>query len=210
MFKYNTLAKVLLVTVFIPLFGSWCYAEEYNTVTAADLPQSIRVLRTATNTVEDVPFKDYVKIVLANEWLPNWRAESYRSGAIAVKNYAWHQILYPKYASSAAYDVKDNTDDQVYNPAKSLTDADRAVDDTWYTKMTRNNALFKTYYNSGFAESVNPTLPDTLSQWGSQMWAKGGKNWRQILHYYYGDQPDVLSKSIDLIFSNRHNRQHVG
>ena len=64
------------------------------------LPETIRVRVTGypicdtgrAYTVEVIDFKEYVKHVLPNEWVPSWPWESLRSGAMAAKMYAWYWI----------------------------------------------------------------------------------------------------------------------
>ena len=83
-------------------------------------PPTIRVFRTATGSVETVDFRTYLKNVLSREWISSWTTESLRSGAMAVKNYAWYQVLHWRGYTNAAgecFDVFDSTRDQHYDPA---------------------------------------------------------------------------------------------
>jgi len=80
-------------------------------------PPTIRVYRNATGAVETVDFKAYTKNVLSREWIGSWTTESLRSGALAVKNYAWYQVLHWRggtNADGACFDLRDDTWDQVY------------------------------------------------------------------------------------------------
>jgi peptidoglycan hydrolase-like amidase len=68
-----------------------------------------------TYTVKTIDFKDYIRHVLPNEWLPGWDSEALRAGAIATKMYAWYWISQGgKWRPDA--DVYDSTCDQVYDP----------------------------------------------------------------------------------------------
>lgn len=113
-------------------------AASYSTTTP---PSTIRVYVTgseycntyASGTVKVVDFKQYVKHVLPNEWMPSWHGQSLRAGAMATKTFAWHYInLGGKWPGLGA-DLMDSTCDQVYTPAVSYASTDRAVDDTWST-----------------------------------------------------------------------------
>ena len=57
-------------------------------------PPTIRVFRHESGAVETVDFRTYTKNVLSREWIGSWTTESLRSGALAVKSYAWYQVLH--------------------------------------------------------------------------------------------------------------------
>jgi peptidoglycan hydrolase-like amidase len=100
-------------------------------------PATIRVFRTATGAVDTVDFRAYVKNVLSREWISSWTTESLRSGALAVKNYAWYQVLHWRgYVNAAGqcFDVFDSTRDQHYDPSRpTYATMAAAVDATWGT-----------------------------------------------------------------------------
>ncbi len=120
----GALAVTLLVAALVPFArptpasaAGECGA--YASETAA--PPTIRVLRTATGAVDTVDFRTYVKNVLSREWISSWTTESLRSGAMAVKNYAWYQVIHWRgytTAAGACFDVFDSTRDQHYDPSR--------------------------------------------------------------------------------------------
>jgi hypothetical protein len=154
-------------------------------------PQAIRVFRTATGAVETVDFRAYVKNVLSREWISSWTTESLRAGALAVRNYAWYQILHWRgYVNEAdqCFDVFDSTRDQVYNPARpTYATAAAAVDSTWTTLALKGGRIFATYYNAGAAgEGCGANANGwKLYQWGSQACGVAGRTASQILATYY-------------------------
>ncbi len=154
-------------------------------------PSSIRVFRTATGAVETVDFRTYVKNVLSREWISSWTTESLRSGALAVKNYAWYQVLHWRgYTNAAAqcFDVFDSTRDQHYDPSRPTYAAmAAAVDATWSTLALKGGRIFPTYYNAG---QVNEPCGARVNgwqmfQWGTQACGLAGKSAAQILGTYY-------------------------
>ncbi|HET9492930.1 MAG TPA: SpoIID/LytB domain-containing protein [Chloroflexia bacterium] len=153
-------------------------------------PPSIRVYRTATGVVEVVPFREYVKHVLPNEWVPTWAPHALRAGAMAVKEYAWYWVARGGKQVGLGADVKDNTDDQVYDPNVSYASTDAAVDLTWEYAMTRNGLLFQAQYCAG-SYGPDPTgdcpWPGTayMTQWGSAYYADHARSWAWILKFYY-------------------------
>ncbi|HET6313434.1 MAG TPA: SpoIID/LytB domain-containing protein, partial [Chloroflexia bacterium] len=152
-------------------------------------PATIRVYRTATGVVEVVPFRDYVKHVLPSEWIPTWPSEALKAGAMAVKSYAWYWVSRGGKQVSLGADVKDNVDDQVYDPNVSYASTDAAVDATFNYAMTRNGALFQAQYCAGsYGPDPSGDCPwpnQYMTQWGSAYYGDAGKPWGWILQFYY-------------------------
>ena len=99
-----------------------------------DPPPAIRVFRHASGAVDTVDFRTYAANVLSREWIGSWTAESLRAGALAVKSYAWYQVLHWRGGvnpGGACFDLRDDTADQVYDPSKA----------TWSTAATAVDAL---------------------------------------------------------------------
>lgn len=154
-------------------------------------PPTIRVFRTATGAVETVDFKTYVKNVLSREWISSWTTESLRSGALAVKNYAWYQVLHWRgYTNTAGecFDVFDSTRDQHYDPSRpTYASMAAAVDATWGTLALKSGRIFATYYNAG---GVNEPCGANVNgwqmfQWGTQACGLAGLSAAQIMATYY-------------------------
>jgi hypothetical protein len=154
-------------------------------------PPTIRVFRHATGAVDTVNFKPYVKNVLSREWIGSWTAESLRSGALAVRNYAWYQVLHWRGGTNAegeCFDLRDDTWDQVYDPSKpTYSTAAAAVDHVWSWLVHKNGAIFPTYYNAG---AVNEPCGANANgwkafQWGTQACGLAGKTAKQIILTYY-------------------------
>ena len=91
-------------------------------------PNTIRVGLVSAGTVVTVPFKDYVRDTLPNEWVPSWRPAALQAGAVAVKQYAWYYAMNTGHGGTIGgqcYDVTDTIASQVYkhNSRKASTDA---------------------------------------------------------------------------------------
>src|SRR5688572_28791821 len=188
------LAAMLLAATLAPAAGPMatsaageCGAHQSET----EPPPTIRVFRTAGGAVDTVDFRTYVKNVLSREWISSWTTESIRSGAMAVKNYAWYQVLnWRGYvnAAGACFHVFDSTRDQHYDPTRpTYASMAAAVDATWGTLALKNGRIFATYYNAG---SVNEPCGANANgwqmfQWGTQACGLAGKSAAQILAVYY-------------------------
>jgi peptidoglycan hydrolase-like amidase len=154
-------------------------------------PPTIRVYRHATGAVRTKTFKRYTKNVLSREWIPSWTTESLRSGALAVKHYAWYHVLHWRGGTNAdgeCYDVRDDAADQVYDPRKPIyTTAAQAVKATWTTRVLKDGGIFPTYYGAGSSgESCGARASGAkLYQWGTQACGLAGKTAAQIMLTYY-------------------------
>jgi hypothetical protein len=154
-------------------------------------PPTIRVFRSATGAVDTVEFRTYVKNVLSREWISSWTTESLRAGALAVKNYAWYQVLhYRGYVTGtgACFDVFDSTRDQHYDPSRpTYASMAAAVDATWGTLALKGGRIFPTYYNAGAPGEVCGANANgwRMYQWGSQSCGLAGRSAAQIMATYY-------------------------
>jgi hypothetical protein len=154
-------------------------------------PPTIRVYRTATGAVDTVDFRAYVKNVLSREWISSWTTESLRSGALAVKNYAWYQVIHWRgYVNGAGkcFDVFDSTRDQHYDPTRpTYASMAAAVDATWGTLAHKGGRIFATYYNAGSAHDACGANANgwQMFQWGTQACGMAGKTAAQIMAIYY-------------------------
>jgi hypothetical protein len=154
-------------------------------------PPIIRVFRHASGEVDTVDFRAYAKNVLSREWISSWTTESLRSGALAVRNYAWYQVLHWRGGTNAdgeCFDLRDDTWDQVYDPTRpTYSTAAAAVDHTWSWLVHKNGAIFPTYYNAGVVNEPCGANANGWKayQWGTQACGLAGKTAAQIILTYY-------------------------
>ena len=154
-------------------------------------PATIRVYRSATGAVDTVDFGTYVKNVLSREWISSWTTESLRAGALAVKNYAWYQVIHWRgYLNGAGtcFDVFDSTRDQHYDPARpTYSSMAAAVDATWGTLAHKSGRIFATYYNAGQAYEACGARANgwQMFQWGTQACGLDGRSAAEIMTIYY-------------------------
>jgi hypothetical protein len=166
-------------------------------------PDVIRVLRTATDEVQKVDFKDYVVDVMASgEWPTSLPEALLEAGALATKQYGWYYTLEGNHRSGyknqkgTCYDVRDDSTDQLYNPESAdATDKQRTARDAlWYLSLRKNDKFFLTGYRSGesseCAEDANEWKLYALS---AQDCAKRlDYDSEQILQAYYEPKLDFI------------------
>lgn len=143
---------------------------------------------TNVQRVDRIPFMDYVRGVLPNEWVGSWPAASLDAGAVAISQYAWSvafmQRKWTRY--NYPFDVLDSTCDQVYkdrDPSRSYASTDAAISRMWGTALLRNSTLFPTFYRA-YDTQCGANL-DCMGQYGSRDRANLGESGLQILQHYY-------------------------
>ncbi len=172
-------------------------------IRSARLPATIKVAIRASRpggepdprgriiSVQTVPFADYVKNSLPNEWLPSWHPEALKAGAIAVKMSAWYHSLNPTVLDGFRYDVDNTVNFHTYREGRHHSHTDKAVDDTWPEAFVeRDGTILPVDYRAGIADDPNEAYRNAhkMAQWGSQYWARRGRGHVQILQYYYQDK----------------------
>lgn len=181
-------------------------------------PDTIRIWRRSIyknqnscdpGVVEVIPFEDYVKGVLPNEWIASWPSESLKAGAVAVRSYAWGWILAGGKYDCA--DLDDTTWSQVYNETRhpntnAAVDATRseAVVCTASSVICNSNNMDVPFRAEYSAENSSPTAYGVddppcegqtrrghgrgMCQWGTYRWAQatwGSKEYVWMVEHYY-------------------------
>lgn len=164
------------------------------------VPQTIRVGYTSyihcsdwvnagqpVNKVVEMPFIDYVKQVLPNEWPNAWHSESLKAGAMAVKNFAWWKITLrgTQWQRPAGADVVNNTCDQYFVEGSFRPTTDAAIDQTWGWRMSRNDRIIATNFLDWAWRCDGYGWPDCMGQWDSKTMAEQGMTFDQILQFFY-------------------------
>ncbi len=175
-------------------------------------PATIRVLRTAgpaKGTVQEVPFRDYVNVVMAAEWSPGNPIEALKAGAVAVKQYGWYHAMHWRGGSAddgSCYDIVDSTKDQVYAPETRTTSPvlDGAVDATWPISLRKSGDLFPTHYQAGDSVDCGANADGWwLYQISAVRCAKAGMLAEAILQLYYSPNVEIVGTeaSPSLVFA---------
>ncbi|MGH7961762.1 MAG: SpoIID/LytB domain-containing protein, partial [Candidatus Binatia bacterium] len=200
-----------------------------------DPPDTIRVKHGAENNcrsvpvgqVDVLPFEEYVKRVVPHESPRSWPIETLKAQAVAVRSYAWRQIIEQQ---GLDYDVWDTTADQ-YMCDVTYSETNAAVDATsgQHLVYTGNNTPIFAQYSAenssatgqgnyyliavddppGFGE-LRYGHGKGFSQWGGKRWAEANAEWpwsyRQILLHYYSEvrlEPPAGDPQTLLDVSNR-------
>ena len=171
-------------------------AQPTQTIYNTSYPSVVRVAIRQNNNpygpilwVQTVGFEEYCSDVLSNEWVPSWKAQSLRAGAIAVKMFAWHHTLHPVTIGGWTFDVDNTTNFQEYKYMSGTPQTDAAIKATWnlvYTPPT--GEILALDYRAGTPFNANWSFigSNMMSQLGSEYWASIGQlDYTHILSLYY-------------------------
>lgn len=141
--------------------------------------------------VQTVPFYQYCEDVLPNEWMPSWDPEALKAGAMAVKMFAWYHHLHPVTIGGFTFDVDNTTNFQTFRYWSRQPDTNTAINSiTSYAYVKNDGEIFELSYRAGYENDPNWQYRNAqkMAQWGTQYWATHGRNYIQILQFYYRDR----------------------
>lgn len=98
-------------------------AEQEGEEAAADLgasPFSVAVMRSTTETVENIPLEEYVAGVVSAEMPADFEMEALKAQSLAARTYTVNHLLYQDQDASENYDVTDTVQHQVYKSEEEL------------------------------------------------------------------------------------------
>ncbi|MCL6446508.1 MAG: hypothetical protein K6T83_24185 [Alicyclobacillus sp.] len=141
--------------------------------------------------VQNVPFEEYCEDVLPNEWMPSWNLEALKAGAMASKMFAWYHHLHPVTIDGFTFDVDNTTNFQHFRYWSRQPETNRAfiaIRRQAYVKL--NGEITELNYRAGIRDDPNWQYRNAqkMAQWGTEYWAERGRNYVQILQFYYMDR----------------------
>jgi hypothetical protein len=153
----------------------------------------------SVTSVVTVAFRTYVQKVLAAEW-PSSDADYLQIGALAVKQFGWYWAMHGRsqnMLNDQCYDVRSDTSDQLYDPARSVTAAESAaVSATWSISLRKNGVFFLPHYNGVGTTCGTGGWPNSgtlLPQAAIKDCLARGETRNQILHLYLDPPAPPLS-----------------
>ncbi|HDX9613033.1 TPA: hypothetical protein ROY01_004144 [Bacillus toyonensis] len=166
-------------------------------------PKSIKVLITnkhngKVGAVEEIDFNEYIKNVLPNEWDLSSKDEALKAGALAVKMFAWYYIKYPGLPLVGAH-VRDNTTFQAW---VKNTEEEKTKITNPHIESVKNIGFYGEKLDNLFAPQYRRSSKDwkgsgCMPQLGTMRLAKNGKNFKEILSWYYDNSKELKSGKIN-------------
>lgn len=138
-----------------------------------------------------IPFTDYISNVASSEIYPTWPKEAIIANIYTIISFAMNRIYNEWYRSKGYnFDITSSPMyDQTYIENRSTYEnIDNIVDDIFNNYVVKKNQIqpYFTRYCDG-----RITTCDGLSQWGTVSLANQGKNFLEILKYYYGNDIEI-------------------
>jgi hypothetical protein len=143
-----------------------------------------------------VPFIEYIKNVASSEIYPTWPTEALKANILSIISFTLNRIYTEWYlskgydftiTSSTTYDQKYTRSGVIYNTISTIVDE---VFNKYIRYSIRLEPLLAHYKNS-------TTEAGYLSQWGTKDLATQGKNYLEILKYYYGDNISIEKSPVE-------------
>ncbi len=134
----------------------------------------VRVKRENTNLIEEIPFEEYVKGVLAGEMPSSFHIEALKAQAVAARTYVLKKIEENK---SKDYDIVDTIKNQVYlddetlkknwgkNYTKNINKIKQAIIETKGEYLTYNNEIITAFFfstSNGKTENCEEVFKEKL------------------------------------------------
>lgn len=143
-------------------------------------------------TVKEIDFNDYIKNVLPNEWDLSSKDEALKAGALAVKMYGWYYTKYPGLPLVGAH-VRDNTTFQMW---VKETEEEKTKITNPHIESVKNIGFYSENLDNLFAPQYRRSSKDwkgsgCMPQLGTMRLAKNGKNFKEILSWYYDNSKEL-------------------
>ena len=138
-----------------------------------------------------VSFTDYISNVASSEIYPTWPKESLKANIYAIISFAMNRI-YNEWYRSKGYNF-DITSSPIYDQKfvenrSTYENINNIVEEIFNNYVVKGNQIQP--YFTRYCDGRNTTC-DGLSQWGSVSLANSGKNYLDILKYYYGNDISI-------------------
>ena len=134
--------KIIIISVLVilvPYLVVLCFNDVNNKHLFFVKNEKIRVLRSSSNKIEEIPLEEYIVGVLAGEMPINFNEEALKAQAVASRSYARKKMIYNK---NKEYDVIDTVMNQVYLDDESLR---KSWKDNYEENISKlKNIVFKT------------------------------------------------------------------
>lgn len=171
---------------------------------------NIRVYRSKQHKIETLDIEEYLRGVVPAEIGRGAPLEAMKAQAVASRTYALRHIIADR---SKSYDVTDTSSNQVYKPEKITAQSDEAICATAGLVMVYDGAPIGAWFSSSNGGRIKAAhekwggkaLPYSvakddpwdkhgggghgvgMSQYGAMAMAEAGKNYAEILGFYYND-----------------------
>lgn len=210
----------IIIILILPLILNNFLKEDKKLIELVHNEKKIRVLKTKTNEIEEVPFEEYIVGVIAGEMPLYFNEEALKAQAVASRSYALKRIEYNKKNN---YDVVDNTNNQVYldsdylknawgnNYTTNINKIRKIVNETSCEYLDYNGSVVDAFFfststgkteNGSEVFNINlPYLQSVSSTWDEKV--------SPVFYDYYTFNLDEFYKKLGLTYNENLNVQIV-
>ena len=170
--------------------AEWEEAVRRSAEKQPEFERPIRVL--LGGQVHVMELEEYLRAVVPAEMPALWPKEALKAQAVAARTYAVWRRNNPR---SEAFDLYNDTRDQVWDPDREHPRSDRAVLETVgetldvLTRYVSRCGRADCPLCRGTGGHEGKTWNDRMCQYGAKTMAENGATWREILLHYYGIEP---------------------
>ena len=138
-----------------------------------------------------VSFTDYISNVASSEIYPTWPKEALKANIYAIISFTMNRV-YNEWYRSKGYNF-DITNSPIYDQAfkenrSTYENINNIVEEIFNNYVVKGKGI-EPYFTT-YCDGRNTTC-NGLSQWGSVTLANQGKNYLEILKYYYGNDISI-------------------
>ena len=140
-----------------------------------------------------VPFIEYIKNVASGELYPTWPEEALKANILAIISFTLNRVYNEWYRSKGYnFDITSSiTSDQTFREDRQFFERiSIIVDEVFNDYIVRDGQVQPLF--ASYCDGRNTTCRG-LSQWGSVSLANEGKDYLEILKYYYGDNISIVN-----------------
>lgn len=136
-----------------------------------------------------VPFRDYIKNVASSEIYSTWPEQTIYANVIAIISFTLNRVFTEWYrnkgyeftiTSSTAYDHK-------YIHNRNIFDNISVIVDEIFNTFIKRPPTARQPLLAQYCDGKKSQCPDQMTQWGSKALGDQGKNYEEILRFFYGD-----------------------
>ena len=138
-----------------------------------------------------ISFIDYISNVACSEIYPTWPVEALKANIYVIISFTMNRIYNEWYRSKGySFDITSSSVyDQAYTPNRSTYEnINNIVEEIFNNYIVKGNGI-EPYFTT-YCDGRNTTC-NGLSQWGTVSLANSGKNYLEILRYYYGSDISI-------------------
>ncbi len=136
-----------------------------------------------------VPFKNYIKNVASSEIYSTWPEQTIYANIIAIISFTLNRVFTEWYRNQGyQFTITSTTNfDHKYIHNRNVFDNISIIVDDIFNTFIKRPPSARQPLLAQYCDGKNSQCPDQMTQWGSKALGDQGKNYEEILRFFYGD-----------------------